>query len=234
MRENDFAKRLAEEYRIMSHAYPNHDEFQNTVAQAVAKHFKDVDQSQIKLLEIGGGTGTTSAFLLKADPRIRLTAVDSSARMLEQAETNLAHYKERVTFVVSDALDFVRSQPDASFDAFAAVWTLHNFQPDYRQKVFEEIHRILKPNGIFVSGDKYAVADPAEHKQQLETQLQKFRELSTIGSQDIVDGWVQHNIEDEAIKITEQDQKDILEKLGFSDIEVIYRKNMEAVIKAVK
>jgi len=234
MRENDFDQVLADEYKLLHFAYPHHDELQKTVAETIAEYFSDSKQEEIKVIEGGAGSGVTTSFLLKADPRIKVFAVDSATKMLEQAKQSLLEYSSRVVFELDDLLSYLQKQEDSSFDVFVAVWTIHNLQPEYRKDLFSEIHRILKPNGFFVSGDKYSVDDEASHKSQLETQLNRFKEFGLTSNAMLADDWIKHNLEDEKIRITEKEQVGMLQAIGFSNIEVVYRKDMEAVIKAIK
>lgn len=234
MRKNDFDKVLADEYKLLHFAYPHHDEFQKTVAETIAKYFSDSNQEEIKIIEGGAGSGVTTSFLVEADQRIKVFAVDSAAKMLEQAQRSLSEYSSRIVFVLDDLLSYLQKQENSSFDVFVAVWTIHNLQPEYRKDLFAEIHRVLKPNGLFVSGDKYSVDNEVLHKSQLGIQLNRFREFGLTGNATLVDDWVKHNLEDEKIRITEKEQVDMLQVMEFSNIEVVYRKDMEAVIKAVK
>jgi|LakMenE01Jun11ns_1017448.scaffolds.fasta_scaffold9892470_2 ubiquinone/menaquinone biosynthesis C-methylase UbiE len=234
MRENDFDQVLADEYKLLHFAYTHHDEFQKTVAQTIVKYFSGSKQEEIKVIEGGSGSGVSTSFLLKADPRIKVCAVDSSAKMLEQAKQTLMEDSSRVIFQLDDLLSYLQKQEDSSFDVFVAVWTIHNLQPEYRKDLFCEIFRILKPNGLFVSGDKYSVDDEVLHESQLKAQLNRFKEFGITDNVTLADDWVKHNLEDEKIRITEKEQIGMLEAISFSNIEVVYRKDMEAVIKAVK
>ena len=38
---------------------------------------------------------------------------------------------------------------DASFELVTASWVLHILEPDIRQRVISEVHRVLKPGGRF-------------------------------------------------------------------------------------
>jgi hypothetical protein len=50
----------------------------------------------------------------------------------------------------------------------------------------------------------------------------------------LINAWVDHNLEDEQIRIGEQEQKTALETLGFKDVKTVYRQDMEAIISGVK
>jgi ubiquinone/menaquinone biosynthesis C-methylase UbiE len=232
VRENAFSQILGEDYKLLKFSYPHHDQFQKAVAQQVSQHFALSEADEIKVLEAGAGSGVTTSFLLAADPRVRVLAVDNAKAMLDQAAALLSNDRRRVELVEAYILEYAQQQADQSIDAFVAVWTLHNLTPEYRSELFTEIRRILKPGGIFVSGDKYTVNDDTQHQQLLEMQLNRFREYPTQNKA-IAQAWVDHNLEDEAIKIGEDEQYGILERLGFVGVETVYRQDMEAIIKGV-
>lgn len=140
----------------------------------------------------------------------------------------------RVKLVESDLLEFIEAQSDGSFDGFVSVWTLHNLEPDYRNKLFPSIYRILKSDGIFISGDKYAVDNQEEREAQLESQLDMFRSFADLGRPELADAWVKHNIEDDQIRMGELEQKQILTEIGFKQVTTNYRHQMEAIISGVK
>ena len=96
--------------------------------------------------------------------------------MLEAVKNRFAQVdelKERVEFVLADILKFLESCEDDSFDAFASVYTLHNFTPDFRKKVIGLIAKKLKPGGIFINGDKYAESKEL-HAKDLANEIKNF------------------------------------------------------------
>lgn len=232
VRDNAFSATLGEDYRLLKFSYPHHDDFQAAAAEHVRQHFAAREVDTIRVLEGGAGSGVTTSFLLAADQRLHIYAVDSASAMLEQAATLLAAETQRVELLESDLLEYVRQQPDESFDAFVAVWTLHNLRPGYRAKLFGEIRRVLRHGGLFVSGDKYTVSDITRHYEQLEVQLDRFRAFPA-SSESVAQAWVDHNLEDESIRISEEEQRAVLENLGFTDVRTVYRQDMEAIITAV-
>ena len=234
MNDERFSAILGDEYKLLRHAYLHHDEFQSKVAELLAKHVNNWDNTEIKVIEGGSGTGVSTSFLLNADPRVFVIAVDSEIKMLSQAKEVLNDLFLRTEQINRDLLEFCSEQKAGSFDAFVSVWTLHNLQPDYRNRLFGEIYRILRVDGIFISGDKYAVEDEDKHKEMLDMQLSRFKSFGTMGSKELADSWVKHNLEDDEIKMSEFEQVEILRNLGFGNVETGYRKDMEAVISAIK
>lgn len=224
---------LGAEYQMLQYAYPHHDEFQQTVGQQVADFSKHLNTDHFSIIEAGAGTGITTVQILNADPRVHVIAIDNSKVILDQGKEILAEYSDRIEFQLGDLNEKLSTIPDKTVDGFVAVWTLHNLQPNYREITFAEIARVLKPGGFFVSGDKYAPDDLAQHKQELNEQLALFEKFATMGHSDLARAWVEHNKQDDLIRMTETEQYRQLEAQGFTHIKTVYRKKMEAIITAI-
>ena len=103
-------------------------------------------QSDMEVLEVGCGTGTTA--IAHAPYVTHILATDLAPRMIEIARDKAeAAGIGNVTFKVSsvDALDV----PDASIDAVMAHNVLHLLVD--RTRAIADIHRMLKPGGVFIS-----------------------------------------------------------------------------------
>ena len=107
---------------------------------------RDYLQSDMDVLEIGCGTGTTA---IAHAPYVKhILATDLSPRMIEIAtEKARAAGIDNVTFAASsvDALDV----PDASIDVVMAHNVLHLLED--RDRAIVDVCRLLKPGGAFVT-----------------------------------------------------------------------------------
>ena len=179
----------------------------------IANHCGDL--AEIKVLEAGPGTGITTLELLKADPRVNVVSVDNEPKMLEAVKgkfSKVDELKQRVEFVYSDICEFLESCEDESFDAFASVYTLHNFTPDFRRKVIGLIAKKLKKGGAFINGDKYAEGEEL-HKNDMASEIGSFDKFDAEAEKAEQDGdskradhfrkikkeWIDHYAEDEKI-----------------------------------
>ena len=226
---------LGEEYSLFALSVPHYTEFQNTITRTLAEFCSSINRQQINVLEIGTGNGITTARILDSDPRITVTTIDNSRVMLDQAMQAFEDTPEKVKFVENDALSALNKIQDASFDCFASAYTLHNLPESYRNKVFTEINRVLKPDSLFINADKIATDDPKLHLQTLRDQIERFQVYSTpeINRPDILEAWTKHYLEDGLTILTEKYHLEILAKLGF-EASTIFRKEMEAVITGYK
>jgi len=241
-----------EEYDDLLIALKFYNEFQAetgaTLKDYIEKHCQGL--TTIKVLEAGPGTGITTIELIKADPRVKVISVDNEKKMLDAVKNRfakVAELKDRVDFVLADILAFLESNPDGSFDAFASVYTLHNFTPDFRRKVLELIAKKLKPGGIFINGDKYAENGEA-HQKDIAGEMKSYenfdvdaKKAEEAGDSDraehlrtIKKEWIAHTWEDDRNKITVDEQNQFFKEAGFSDIEWKKRYDLVTTVKAIK
>jgi deazaflavin-dependent oxidoreductase (nitroreductase family) len=102
-------------------------------------------------LDLGCGPGHLVVELATAAPDLGVTGLDLSAELLAKAEARArAHgVGERVSFRRGDAA--LIPYPDASLDLVVSTLSLHHWQDP--PAVFDEVARVLRPDGAFVIFD---------------------------------------------------------------------------------
>ncbi len=101
-----------------------------------------------KLLDVCSGTHDIPLRLLAMDPTLEISAVDASSRMTAEGQRR-AHTRNlsiRAHICDAHALPFA----DESFDAVTLQFASRHLEI---VKAFKEIHRVLKPGGIFCHND---------------------------------------------------------------------------------
>jgi ubiquinone/menaquinone biosynthesis C-methylase UbiE len=91
----------------------------------------------------------------------QILGIDISEAMLSVARRKITQEKLtnlEVRHMSADALQFA----DNSFDIIMISFALHEFEPDFRQKVFREVSRVLKPGGKFCVVDLQETLQSAE------------------------------------------------------------------------
>jgi tRNA (cmo5U34)-methyltransferase len=192
-----------------------------------------------QVLELGGGTGITTLFLLTAASNIHVLSVDNEPAMQDQAKRNLAEWVERgrLSFSGDDALTALRALPAASVDALASAYTLHNFPADYRREALQEIYRVLKPGGYFVNGDRYAWDDVVAHTRNTQHEIAEyFRVLIGMNRLDLLEHWIIHLFNDESEHhiMREAVARNQMREAGFQHIALSQRQGVNALVTAVK
>jgi len=233
---NPFTGRIGEEYDFLGVMCPNVVVLTQKLGSTVAAWRPG---NTLQALEIGCGTGLSTLSLLSQREDLHLRAFDASSAMLKQARANLAEYVDdgRVEFIESDALAFLQQQPDASVDVVASNYAIHNFLNDYRDKVFAEILRVLKPGGMFANGDRFAIDDSAQHLASTQADIRHwFRAFGELKRYDLLEDWVVHLFSDESPDHIMYAPTIIstLRSLGFTDVHSLYREGVDMLMTAIK
>lgn len=110
------------------------------------------------VLELGPGPGYIGLEWLKQAPGAMLTGCEISREMIKVAEKNAKDYglETRADYVEGNCMELPFS--DESFDAVFSNGSLHEWEEPVR--VFNEIHRVLKPGGIFCICDMRRDVNP--------------------------------------------------------------------------
>ena len=115
-----------------------------TFAAAVHRHLPPGSN----VLDVCSGTHDVPLRLLALDPSLRISAVDASESMLAEGQRRARERGLKIEARVCDAhtLPF----PDGSFDAVTLQFASRHLEII---RTFREIHRVLKPGGIFCHND---------------------------------------------------------------------------------
>ncbi len=234
--EKRFAGALSDDYPLWRLARPFLGEVHGAVSAELAKFAQD-RAAPLRAVDIGMGDGAITRLLL-AEPKLAVSGLDNEPKMIAQAEKALhgAVDEGRLKIVLEDAVGFLAGLPADSIDIAASGYVLHNLTEDYRDKVYDEIFRVLKPGGLFVNADKYAQSGQA-HRDALRWQLGLFFDVLTPRQQyDLLRDWVLHYVEDEmpGRVMQEADAVVRLARVGFVEERIVYRKHMDAVLVARK
>ena len=102
-----------------------------------------------EILEIGPGPGYVGLEVAKQLVNVTLTGCEISPAMIRIAEKNAAAYGIHAVYVQGNAMELPFS--DESFDCVISNGSLHEWENPIR--VFDEIHRVLRPGGHYCITD---------------------------------------------------------------------------------
>lgn len=98
---------------------------------------------QMKVLDLGCGTGTLTLLLKRACPEAQITGLDGDSEVLE-----IARAKSRSADIQWDeGLASSLPYPDSAFDRVVTSLVIHHLNQKDKRRAFKEVYRVLKPHG---------------------------------------------------------------------------------------
>jgi len=214
----------AEDYdRTRRRLVPGFDDFYRAAIDLI----QFPHDSQLKVLDLGAGTGLLAAFIAYSFPQARITMVDISSEMLERARARFELAGERFRFEVSDyGVDPIQEK----YDAVVSALSIHHLGDDQKRSLFARIHGALNDGGVFVNAEQCRGATPERHRFHHERWITRVREL---GMDDRDLGLALDRMKfDRAATL--EDQLEWLREAGFRDIDCAYKNLIFAVYRGIK
>ncbi len=238
--DNLFTGPIGQEYDMLRLICPNAAMLARKLGDYVgAWKGAELRTNGLRGFEIGCGTGVSTLALLSGRQDLRLLAIDSSAKMLEQAQSNLAKWESagRVEFLEADALDTLKTRVPASFDLVASNYAIHNFRNDYRNEVIEQAFRALKPGGLFLTGDRFAIDDVEAHLRLTQSEVRHwFKTFAAMNRYDLLEDWIVHLFSDESPNHIMYFSPTLarMRAVGFEPVRVEFREGVDTLVAAFK
>ena len=115
------------------------------------------------VLDLGCGNGNITNSLLELFPKAKYTLVDASQDMIDLCQSRFNLFN--VNYVNSYFNDFKFEAH--RFDLIVAGFSLHHCARDDKPILYKNIHKALKPDGIFSCSDLMLNKDDMEHTKHL-------------------------------------------------------------------
>ncbi|MGN9787804.1 class I SAM-dependent methyltransferase [Nonomuraea sp. ZG12] len=155
---------------------PSFDLLYAGAAEAVAASVA----SDAGILDLGAGTGLLSATLRRRLPQARLTLVDHSDDMLDQARARFAG-DDLVTTRIADLTGTLEGGP---FGAVVSALAIHHLPHEEKRRLFGRIRDVLQPGGVFVNVEQILAPFPS-----LESLYDTQHERHVLDSETPPDEW---------------------------------------------
>lgn len=115
-------------------------------------------EEEFRVIDLGVGSGVTTAYILKNYPNARVIGIDLFDEMLEDAMIRLRPFEDRINLVKSDNIEFLRSF-EGKVNAVVSAFCIHHLDEEGKKELFRLIHDILLPNGRFLMLDLTTFTD---------------------------------------------------------------------------
>ncbi|MGH9455189.1 MAG: class I SAM-dependent methyltransferase [Terriglobia bacterium] len=184
--------------------------------------------SELRVVDLGSGTGSVALHVKSRFPRARITCVDFSPNMLDVARRRLTGF-EGLQFIEADLTNF---QFREKYDAAVSSLALHHIQAENQKRdVYGRIYSALVPGGVFWNAD--AVLAPSASLQGLYLEKWKEHMRHTVPEKEIEETWmVKHAAQDHPKRLL--DELRWLEEAGFKEPDIIWKEFYFAVFGARK
>lgn len=170
--------------------------------------------TKANLLLLGGGGGKELSYFHPFSDTWKFTVLDPSQKMLDFARywANKEGIKDRTTLLHGYLEDFEFAQ--ASFDAVTCIAVFHYLDVRQRLSILQGIRQMLKPNGVFI----LTVAVKPDTEEAFEYYKKMLLQFPVQNGVDPKMGKkIVQALETEYKMITAQDEKTMLEAIGFSN-----------------
>ena len=132
---------------IIKHNYMFHRE----ISEAARKALANCNPGEsLRVLDLGCGDASMALPLLSADRVARYIGCDLSQPALDIARTQLEAKQIPNQLICDDMLLVASELPDVNFDLVFSSYAIHHLNAINKQRILEEIARVLVPGGCLV------------------------------------------------------------------------------------
>lgn len=120
----------------------------------------DFDEDDPKVLDLGGGTGLLSCYLLEKYPNAKITLVDLADNMLNVARERFKD-NPNISYVKGDYLTYEFNQ---KYDIIMSSLSIHHIPELAKKELYDKCVNLLFEGGIFINADQFLDPNPIVEK----------------------------------------------------------------------
>ena len=208
----------------MQRALPNyHDLFASALDVIPFKQ-----DAEIKILDLGAGTGLFSSHVFKNYPKGQFVLYDLGEKMLEMAKKRFFEHPTQFQYIVGDYRE-INGLND--FDLVISSLSIHHLSDEDKQRLFSKIFLMLKRGGVFINIDQVKGETEAVREMYWTHWLEQVNRSGASPSQ-IADSIQRRKAFDQDALLS--DQLLWLKNAGFADVDCIYKNFFVGVFYGVR
>ena len=217
----DFSKRSGEYDAEIVRIVPYYEEMLEAAVLSLPFH----PESEVKVVDLGTGTGIFAWRVRHRYPRCHLLCVDMTEEMLAVARQRFGP-GQGIEFLHKD---FYHLELPPERDAVVSSLALHHLITDDDKKAFyRKVFECLKEGGVFVTAD--AVLSSDDWMEDL--YMRRWREFMALSLKDAeIESILERYRREDSLPHL-MDQLRWLSEVGFSKVDVVWKRFMGAVVWA--
>jgi tRNA (cmo5U34)-methyltransferase len=177
-------------------------------------------KKNLKLLDLGCGTGLELDEIFKVNPTVQVTGIDLAGKMQEKLMQKHAGRQSQLNLIQADysKYDFGKNV----YDVTVSYSSLHHFTPEEKIGLYRKIYAALKPGGFYLEDDYMAPTQEYEDFHFAENK----RIRAALG---IKEGYYHYDT-----PCTAENQIAMLKKAGFKRVEKVGQYGIDVALVARK
>lgn len=169
-----------------------------------------------KIIDLGCSTANTLLHLYKKSHQYNLVGIDNSEAMLENAAKKISAYGASIKLVNDD----ITKVDLSSANVIIANYMLQFIRPIERDSFVTKIYNSLEDKGIFIFSEKIIFEDKVLNKQMIDLYYNFKKEQ---GYSEFEIAQKREALENVLVPYTEEENKKMILKAGFSSIESLFK-----------
>jgi tRNA (cmo5U34)-methyltransferase len=202
---------------MLLRSVPFYQENINLIIQIIEKFIHKNNENYTTILDLGASTGSLLLEIeRKISQNLNLIGVDNSKAMIQQAQKKILALNSKIKLIEGDILkiDFPKA------NIIILNYTLQFIRPIEREELLKKISNSLAPNGILILTEKVITKNSKLNK-ILTDIYYKFKKQNGYSDYEIVQK--REALENVLIPYTEDENRILLNKVGFTVIETVFK-----------
>ena len=198
---------------MLDRSIPFYKEVISFVCDIVALHVED----DSTILDLGCSTANTLLALhSRCDCRLKSIGYDNSEAMLKQAKRKIDAYGADIELRLVDILEAKLPKSDVVI----ANYMLQFIRPLQREDFIKKIYNSLKKGGLFIFSEKIIYKDKKLNKKMIDIYYD-FKKKQGYSEFEI--SQKREALENVLVPYSEEENKNLILKSGFKDIETLFK-----------
>jgi len=206
------------------------------LADIISYHFPI--KENLNILDLGCGDGIITSYLYKQFPQNNYFLLDGSSEMLDKAKERLNI--GNISFINQSFEDYIKQIcKECEYDFVFSSNAIHHLDYFKKNELYNKIFKELKYDGMFINIDVVLPNSNESEKLQFKMWSNWVNETITnynlteqIGKHDELPKRYKSSPENKPSKLV--DQLDMLQKIGFRDVDCFFKYSIFAMFGGVK